>query len=156
MKIQDGFLLVLLSALLSCDTFPKDPDNTLEKVRNGQLLVGYSENPPWVIKSKPAPTGLEAELIKTFARDLQANIVWQNDTEEDLFEKLEKKELHLVIGGFTDKNSAKSKISFTRPYLKKEKKKHVLAVLKGENAFILQLEKFLHAQETKLNASTAP
>jgi polar amino acid transport system substrate-binding protein len=86
---------------------------------------------------------------------LNARIKWQNDSEQDLFEQLEMKELHLVIGGLTTKNAWKSKISFTKPYLKKEKNNHVMAVLKGENAFVLQLEKYLYTQEEKLKTSVA-
>ena len=145
-----GWFGLAVWLLVGCDNFPKDPDKTLEKVRNGTLLVGYSENPPWVVKTAAVPSGIEAELVKEFAHQLNAKIQWQNDTEQDLFEKLEKRELHLVIGGLTDKNSWKNKISFTKPYLKGEKNNYVMAVLKGENAFVLQLEKFLHDQEAKL------
>ena len=150
-------LIWLLAGLfIGCENYPKDPDKTLEQVRNGTLIVGYAENPPWVIKTATEPTGIEAQLIKDFASTINARIKWQNDTEQDLFEQLEKKELHLVIAGLTDKNTWKSKISFTRPYLKKEKDKHVMAVLKGENAFVLHLEKFLLSQEEKLKTTVAP
>ena len=142
--------------IIGCENYPRDPDKTLEKVRNGTLLVGYTENPPWVVKGSAEPTGIEAQLIKDFASELNARIQWQNDTEQDLFQKLEKQELHLVIGGLTAKNAWKKKISFTRPYLKGEKEKYVMAVLKGENAFVLQLEEFLHNQEEKLKKTTAP
>ena len=151
MKIIFGGWLVML-LMISCDNYPKDPDNSLEKIRNGIMVVGYSENPPWVVKTGSEPNGIEAGLIKGFARTLGARVKWQNDSEQDLFEKLEKKELHLVIGGLTNKNSWKSKISFTKPYLKLGKKKYVMAVLKGENAFVLQLEKYLHDQEPKLKS----
>ncbi len=145
------FLFFMLSCVpLACNNFPRDPDKTLEKVKNNTLLVGYSENAPWVIKTNASPDGVEAELIKEFAKTQQAKITWVNDTEQDLFEKLEKRELHLVIGGFTDKNTWKSKVSFTRPYFQLEEKKHVMAVLKGENAFIVALETYLHQQNPTL------
>ncbi|QNF31535.1 transporter substrate-binding domain-containing protein [Adhaeribacter swui] len=149
MRLVHCFIL-LVFIISACHNFPRDPDKTLEKVKNGTLLVGYSENPPWVIKTNAAPTGLEAELIKEFAQTQQAKVIWVNDTEQDLFEKLEKQELHLVIGGITDKNSWKSKISFTRPYYQIPKEKHVMAVIKGENAFTVALETFLHRQEANL------
>ncbi|PSR56758.1 ABC transporter substrate-binding protein [Adhaeribacter arboris] len=150
------FLLLLMVLLTSaCDNFPRDPDETLTKIKNNTLLVGYTENPPWVVKTKAEPTGLEVELIKNFAKTQGAKISWVNDTEQDLFQKLEKRELYLVIGGFTDKNTWKTKISFTRPYVKHQKEKHVMAVLKGENAFIVALETFLHQQTSHLNALPA-
>ncbi|GEO03748.1 ABC transporter substrate-binding protein [Adhaeribacter aerolatus] len=155
MKIKVLFLLGIW-LFAGCENYPKDPDKTLEKVRHGTLVVGYAENPPWVIKTATEPGGIEAQLIKEFAAGLGARIQWQNDTEQDLFERLEKKELHLVIAGLTDKNAWKSKISFTKPYLQKEKDKHVMAVQKGENAFVLELEKFLKNQEEKLKKTTAP
>ena len=150
---RTGTLLCLISLLFfiaGCSDFPKDPGKTLEKIKNGRLLVGYSENPPWVIKTDTAPAGVEAELIKTFAKKQQATIVWRNDTEQDLFEMLEHKKLHLVIGGFTDKTPWKNKVGLTRPYLTRQEDKHVVAVLNGENAFITSLEKFLYEQQTQL------
>ncbi|MDQ4140327.1 MAG: transporter substrate-binding domain-containing protein [Bacteroidota bacterium] len=146
------FIFFLTSA---CDNFPRDPDKTLDKIKNGTLVVGYTENPPWVIKSKTHPTGLEANLVQEFAKQQGAKIIWVNDTEQDLFEQLEKRKLDLVIGGFTDKNTWKKKISFTRPYLNQQKEKHVIAVLKGENAFIVALETFLHQHKSTLNALPA-
>lgn len=162
MKIdQDHLSVYLLASLLAfltlgCDSFPKDPDKTLEKINNGQMIVGYTENRPWVIKTSREPAGHEADLIRKFALAHQATIVWQNDTEQDLFEKLEKKKLHLAIGGFTDKNAWKSKISFTRPFVEHQKNKHVMAVLKGENAFIIALETFLRQQEPYIKTQLRP
>lgn len=151
------FLIYLLLMLATgCDNFPKDPDKTLEKINKGTLRVGYSENAPWVIKTAKEPSGLEADLVRGFAKEQNARIVWVNDTEQDLFQKLEKKELHLVIGGLTDKNLWKSKISFTRPYLEIKKDKHVMAILKGENAFTIALETYLHQQESLLNTRLQP
>jgi polar amino acid transport system substrate-binding protein len=148
-----AILLLGIGLVTSCQNYPQDPDDTLAKVKNGQLLVGYSVNPPWVIKTQTEPTGLEADLIKDFARTQKAKVIWYHDSEQDLFEKLHKRELHLVIAGLTHKNSWASKISFSKPYLINGNKKHVVAVLKGENAFVLSLEKFMHEQEPKLKAA---
>ncbi|MGV3585911.1 MAG: transporter substrate-binding domain-containing protein [Adhaeribacter sp.] len=155
MKLKKLIWLNIL-LLVGCDNYPRDPDKTLEQVRNGTLVVGYTENPPWVINTPQEPTGLEPQLIKEFAAALNARVQWQKDSEQDLFERLEKKELHLVIGGLTAKNEWKKKISFTQPYLEKEKKKYVMAIRKGENAFVLQLEKYLHQQSEKLKKTTTP
>jgi ABC-type amino acid transport substrate-binding protein len=150
------YLLFLILVTTGCDNFPKDPDQTLSKIKNGRLLVGYTENPPWVVKQTGEPTGIEADLIRKFAQSQSASVVWVNDAEQDLFEKLGQKELHLVVGGFTDKNTWKSKISFTRPYFEQDKKKYVMAVLKGENAFTVALEKFLYQQEPQLKSQIRP
>ena len=149
--MRHWFLFFLLVwAVSACNHFPRDPDETLQKIQHGTLVVGYSENPPWVIKTLTNPTGLEADLVNAFAKTQQAKIKWVNDTEQDLFEKLEKRELQLVIGGITAKNTWKSKVSFTRPYLQLDKEKHVMALLKGENAFAVALEIFLHQQQSTL------
>ena len=140
------YLLFFLAT--SCNNFPKDPDNTLQKINHGTLIVGYSDNPPWVVKNGDEPIGLEPDLVRGFAKTQNARIKWVKDTEQDLFEQLEKNKLHLVIGGINDKSPWKSKITFTRPYLKNKKDKHVWAVLKGENAFMVAIETFLHQQQS--------
>ncbi len=147
------FTLLLLGVAflpLGCDSFPKDPRRTLERVRNGTLRVGYSESRPWVTKNGDAPGGTEAELVKQFAQSLNARIEWHNYTEQNLFERLEKNELHLVIAGLTDETPWKDKIGMTRPYRKIGKKKHVMAVAPGENGFLVALETFL--QQHSLNS----
>jgi membrane-bound lytic murein transglycosylase MltF len=112
--------------------------------------VGYSESRPWVTKSGNTPGGTEAELVRQFAQTLHARIEWHNDTEQNLFERLEKNEIHLVIAGLTDETPWKDKIGMTRPYREVGKKKHVMAVAPGENAFLVALETFL--QQHPLNS----
>ncbi|MBD0259791.1 MAG: transporter substrate-binding domain-containing protein [Cytophagales bacterium] len=151
MKLFFNLLLFGVAFLaLGCDSFPKDPRHTLDQVRNGTLRVGYSENRPWVTKSGNAPGGTEAELVRQFAQSLHAKIEWHNDTEQNLFERLEKNEIHLVIAGFTDETPWKETIGMTRPYVKAGKKKHVMAVVPGENGFLVALETFL--QQHPLNS----
>ncbi len=142
-------LLILWAACLpsGCDSFPKDPHHTLDRVRNGTLRVGYSESRPWVIKSGNVPGGTEAELVQQFAQNLHAKIEWHNDTEQNLVERLEKNEIHLVIAGLTDDTPWKKKCGITRPYRKVGKKKYVMAVAPGENGFLVALEKFLQQHQ---------
>ncbi|TPE41036.1 transporter substrate-binding domain-containing protein [Pontibacter mangrovi] len=147
------FILAVGACLLlaGCEgNFPKDPERTLEKAKQDQLVVGYSENPPWVVKGDTAPTGIEPDLVRAFASSIGARVRWQNDTEQKLFEDLEEKKVHLVIAGITQKTPWKKKVALTRPYLKQGKEKHVMAAIRGENAFIVALERFLHAQEPQL------
>ncbi|WP_439882104.1 transporter substrate-binding domain-containing protein [Pontibacter sp. MBLB2868] len=142
------FILVVCLALCAgCGNFPKDTENTLKQVSNGTLIVGYSENPPWVIKNDSIPTGVEPELVKGFAKTINAKIEWKNDTEHNLYELLEKKEVHLVIAGITRDNPWKTRVAFTRPYAEQDYEKHVMASIKGENAFIIKLEKYLFEKE---------
>ena len=153
---KKGLLLLLLTGLLACDTFPKDPDKTLTQVRTSSLRVGYSDNPPWVLKTAGVPGGIEPGLIKAFAQAQDIRIEWVNDSEQDLMEQLAKRELHLVLSGLLHTSPWSQEVSFTRPYLKRGKEKRVMGVLKGENAFILELEQYLLSQEEKLKASLQP
>jgi polar amino acid transport system substrate-binding protein len=150
------FLLLLLGALAACGQFPKDPDKTLHQASNGTLRVGYSHNPPWVVKTSGAPAGIEPALVAAFAQSRQLRVEWVNDTEQDLMAQLENRTLHLVVCGLLHDSPWSQRVSFTRPYLLQEKKKHVMSVLKGENAFILALEKFLFSQEAKLKTTLQP
>lgn len=144
-------LLLLISFIfIGCENYPKDPEKTLEKVKNGTMRVGYSENPPWVVETDHVPTGIEPELIKAFAKTLNAKIEWKNDTEQNLFEDLMKKRLHLIVAGTTDDSPWKTKVGLTRPFFEQQKKKQVMAVIQGENAFIVHLEKFLYGQEQEI------
>lgn len=153
----------LLLALQACDTFPQDPEHTLAQARNGTLLVGYSENPPWVMKTAGAPTGIEPALVQGFARTLGARVQWHHDTEQHLFEALEKKRLHLVVAGLTDENPWKKQVAFTRPFIERpkpdqklSKDQHVMATVQGENAFIVALERYLHQQEPAVQTQLQP
>jgi len=153
---QPGFLFILLLCLYGCENFPKDPEKTLTKVKNGTLVVGYSENPPWVVKTDSIPSGIEPELIQAFAKTLNAQVDWRNDTEQNLVEDLEKRKVHLLIAGITDDSPWKNKAGFTRPFAKEDKKKHVMAAINGENALIVHLEKFLYKQESQIQARMQP
>ncbi|WP_066835994.1 transporter substrate-binding domain-containing protein [Rufibacter ruber] len=145
-------LFCCLVNLSSCGQFPKDPEKTLRQVTNGTLKVGYSQNKPWVMGQMGVPTGVEAALVQGFARSVNARVQWVNDTEQNLFEKLEQQQLHLVIAGTTDDTPWKKKIAFTRPYAEVGQKKHVMGVIKGENAFVVALESFLHGQKQSIEA----
>lgn len=151
-----NYFLLIAFLFFGCENFPKDPENTLEKVKEGILRVGYSENPPWVVKTDSVPIGIEAELIKAFAKTLHAKVEWKNDTEQNLFEELENKNLDLVIAGVTKDTPWKKKAGLTRPFAIRDNKKHVMAVRRGENAFIVHLERFLYRQEGEVKARMRP
>lgn len=142
-----GICLSVGAVLQACSDYPQDPSKTLHKVEGGTLVVGYSENPPWVVKASPEPTGIEPELVKAFARKLHARVQWRNNTEQVLFEDLEKKRVDLVVAGLTDDTPwTKEKVGFTRPFVEQGKQKHVMAIVQGENAFLVRLEEFLQQQ----------
>ena len=98
------------------------------------------------------PRGIEPQLIQRFAATLQSSIEWQPGGEEALMTDLEHGRLDLVIGGLTAESPWTDKAAITRPYAEARSQegkteKHVMAAPLGENAFLLELEKFLLSQE---------
>ncbi len=128
----------------SCNNFPADPEKTLESVKDGTLKVGVMLNPPFTEKAGDDYKGIEADMIKAFAKANNADVQWIGGTEEELFTSLEKYELAVVIGGITSKSPRKKQSGFTQPYTERQGKKYVIATPPGENAFTLALEKFIH------------
>ncbi|UNX55009.1 transporter substrate-binding domain-containing protein [Georgenia sp. TF02-10] len=147
---------LVLTVLGGCGvSVPTDPEGTLDRVRGGQLRVGVSPNPPWTdLPDGPDgdPTGLEVDLVQDFARSLDAEVAWTAGGEEMLIGQLERAELDVVIGGLTAKSPWSSQAALTYRYLETtspdgEKELHVMAAPMGENAFLVELERFLLAAE---------
>ena len=152
-----GLLLAVLMVLSGCgSSFPADPEGTLENVRGGTLRVGASMNGDWVRINASGSGGLsnndvqgtEAELVKDFAARLGAEIEWVAGTEQVLADELKHGGLDLVIGGLDDKTHWVTHAGTTRPYAESRDgrgslHKHVMLVPLGENAFLLELDKYL-------------
>jgi polar amino acid transport system substrate-binding protein len=128
---------------------PRDPDDTLERVRGGVVRVGVSHNPPWVDITSSGADGIEAELIENIARDLGARIEWTAGAESELLTDLEERKLDVVLGGLTDDSPWKHKVALTRPFFEdpETRKKHVLAMPAGENAWLLYVERELRGRD---------
>lgn len=148
-KFQSFLVVVGVALLTGCSTlFPTDPEGTLERVEDGTLRVGVSQNPPWVeTPDGQEPQGKEPDLIRNFATGIGAGVEWTENGEEQLFDALERGDLDMVIGGFTDQTPWTEYGAVTRPYTEEQhggtKEKHVMVVRMGENAFQVELEKFL-------------
>lgn len=146
-----GLGVVLGLLLTGCAaSYPTDPHATLERVTGSVLRVGISHNEPFVSVAGPAPSGREVALVENYARSLGAEVVWTADGEEELVDQLEHGQLDMMVGGLTDKTPWQKKIGLTRPYTQTidefgQTEKHVMAVRKGENAFLLDLDEFLQA-----------
>ncbi|WP_122263672.1 transporter substrate-binding domain-containing protein [Ornithinimicrobium cerasi] len=144
----------LLSAALlgGCGvSIPTDPDGTLNRVRtSGELRVGVSPHPPFTtLPATPdgEPGGTEVELVEQFARAQGAEPEYVVEGEEELVRLLEEGELDVVVGGLTSKSPWSKKVGLTRPYLETSEHgrtvKHVMAVVRGENLLMSELERFL-------------
>jgi polar amino acid transport system substrate-binding protein len=100
--------------------FPRDPEGTLERVRGDTLRVGVLADPPWVDLSKAPPTGVEADLVREFARSIDADVEWVESPESELFDALRGFQLDLIIGGLTTATPYASEAAITRPYVDTE------------------------------------
>lgn len=139
--------LTLVALLTGCGlTIPADPDGTLDSVTDGELRVGASIEPGLVDDAGDDPTGPLPDLVTGFAETLDAEPVWTVGSEESLVGMLEKGDLDLVIGGFTDKTLWVEKAGVTRGYPNidgADGRSLVMLVPLGENAFLSELEGFL-------------
>lgn len=99
-------------------------------------------------------SGIEVNLVEDFAETIDADIAWVEGSEEQLFTQLHEGALDMVVGGFTDKTPWVDKGAVTKPFTEvttsRGMEKHVMATAMGENAFLLELERFL------LNTEGAP
>jgi len=114
----------LVVPLVICVTFtttacdiPRDPEGTLDDVTGGTMRVGVTANEPWVVLAGTEPRGVEVEIVKLFAEELDADIEWFEHSEEGLAHAIEMRTVDLAIGGFTSTNMWSSKVTWTHPYL---------------------------------------
>jgi polar amino acid transport system substrate-binding protein len=111
------FVLLACVALAGC-TYPRDPEGTLDRVRGGTLRVGISPSEPWVTLAEDRPpAGVEVELVKEFARSVEAEVEWVKGSESDLMEALDGRQLDVVIAGLTRRSVWMNEAALTRPYL---------------------------------------
>ncbi|GAB3537045.1 transporter substrate-binding domain-containing protein [Arthrobacter tecti] len=157
LKVHAPLAALLLLTLSGCGTaIPQDPEGTLEKVSGGTLRVGVSENAEWVqLPPTGDPRGIEPALVEEFADTLDAAIEWVPGAEHELADDLFHGELDMAIGGFGADTPWTKEAGITRPYTETTDErgktvKHVMLVPLGENAFLLELDQFLLAQEVTL------
>lgn len=143
---------VLMSLVTGCGAqVPADPYSTLDRVQNGVLRVGVSENEPWVaVHEAGPPTGTEPSLITSFADQLGATVEWIDGSEAELVEALDQGELDVVLAGFVQDTPWIEEAAVTRPYTEVATadgiEGHVMVVRLGENGFLVALERFLHEE----------
>ena len=135
-----GLCIVLASLLLSCDNFPRDTRDSFKTARNSGLLVGVTENPPYVVLVGDSVTGTEVEIIKNFAKEKDLLVKFTEGSETELVKKLEQVQLHVLIGGFEKKTAWKKKVAITKSY----DGKHVFFIPKGENDLMWELEGYIY------------
>lgn len=146
-----------IAALSGCG-LPRDADHTLDRVRGGELRVGLSDHPPWVTTRDERMDGVELRLVADLARGLGARPVWRRGAESELLHALHRRELDIVAGGLTDDSPWKGQVALTRPHFTDTVtgRAHVLAVAPGENAFLVQVERFLEPRARTGALATDP
>lgn len=112
--------LALALLVGACDDYPRDPEDTLERVTGGTLRAGAISAEPWVMWQPEGPAGVEVEFVEDLARTLDATVAWYRGTEHDVIEALEHRQLDIVVGGLTKSSPRGSVVGFTRPYLETE------------------------------------
>ena len=109
-------LCVILALTLACD-FPRDAHDTLQRVRNGTMRVGVSENDPWVRFSENEAQGIEPVLICQWARQLKARVEWVHGSESALVEALQEGEVDVLAAGLQSTTPFASRVALSQPYL---------------------------------------
>lgn len=153
-------LALLLAAVLmvsGCQgSFPADAQGTLERASGGELRVGVSENPPWTeVGPDGSVSGSEVDLVTRYAETIDAQVEWVPAGENVLAAEMGAGTLDMVIGGLPSDAPWTSDIAFTRPYTtttgpEGKKVEIVLGVRPGENALLVDLERFLADQAGEL------
>jgi polar amino acid transport system substrate-binding protein len=136
---------LLLCALLGasgCD-LPRDADGSFARIRAGTLRAGVAEAPPWTRLAEGRPAGLEVELLEALAQHLAARIEWRAGGESALLQALERGELDVVIAGLERSTPWSSRVALTQPYARTGGEEHVMALRRGENRWLFELDVFL-------------
>jgi polar amino acid transport system substrate-binding protein len=109
-------LAAALALLFAACDIPRDPHDTLSRVRGDTLRVGVTAAPPWVIDRDGEPDGVEPELVRRFARELGAEVRWSWGSLAEHMEALEHYDLDVAIGGIEHGSPWGSRVGFTEPY----------------------------------------
>ena len=116
--IGRAFPVVAAVAIASAGCgLPRDPETTLRRVSGGTLRVGVSEHDPWVVLGGDEPSGVEVEIVRRFARDIDAEIEWVEGEAEELAAALRVREIDLLIAGLTSRSKITAEAALTHPYL---------------------------------------
>lgn len=143
----------LLSACSIVSSMPADVDGTMDRARDGTLVVGVSEHPPWVAIDGDTGdvTGSEAELLNSFARSINAEIEWRPGPESVLAERIKDGEVDIIAGGLTTTAPWASHMALTRPYTTVEEENMVMGVRLGENELLVALERHLAREHGEIS-----
>jgi polar amino acid transport system substrate-binding protein len=110
-------LAVALVLLLAACQYPRDPEGTLDRVRGGTMRVGVIGDPPWAEFRDGEALGVEPELIRAFAAELDADVEWIPGTESELVAAISGFQLDVIVGGLDRSSPSMKEVALTRPYV---------------------------------------
>jgi polar amino acid transport system substrate-binding protein len=147
--------LVVLAVTTACGgPFPRDTDGSLDRIRDGVLRVGVSENPPWTQTFDDGRvSGREVDLLTGFAAEHRADVEWTPGAESELVMAMARGDLDVVVGGLTSDSPWEQEVAMTRPYAQEvtsdgDTEEMVMATPLGENGLLVALETYLaHAED---------
>ncbi len=113
---MNKFLFALILLLLGGCTLPHAPKGTTDDVRNDVMVVGVSENPPWVTRSADTPGGVEVELVQVLAQQMDADVEWESGTLTEHLEALHQLKLHLAAGDLIKGTPGSKEVGLTQPF----------------------------------------
>ncbi|WP_036479910.1 hypothetical protein [Nitratireductor basaltis] len=129
-------LVLTLFALSAC-SFPSDMRGTSDEIRGTVMVVGV------IGSDKAGPR--ESEIINRIADHYNARVMWVTGEAHRLVSDLEQGKIHLLAGAIPQSTPFGRKIGLSRPLaytiIGGDRHKTVLAVRKGENAFLLQVNR---------------
>lgn len=142
--------LAAAAVVLSGCAIPADSVGTLDRARDGNLVVGVSEHPPWtdVDENTGEVSGSEADLVESFAESINADVEWSVGAESIVAERVKAGEVDLMIGGLTTASPWSSHMALTRAYTTVtaddgSSENMVMGVRLGENDLLTSLERHL-------------
>lgn len=95
--------------------FPKDPEGTLKKARNGVLKVGINA-PDTSNEVAMLHYQKNIDLVNRFAHQINARVQWVQGNESDIAKLLEEYELHMAIGSYTSNTPFSQTVGNSKPY----------------------------------------
>lgn len=161
------FLTIAQVAFLVGCEFPTDPEGTLERVRGGVLRVGITPAEPFVrLNHAGDPKDVEVELVQRFAETLDARVEWVTgsvavEANSPEAAKLEQDTDAVVVpvydiaaaeGPVAVPDYQLDELGLMRTDAELDEHEHAIAAPMGENAFLVELERFLLDREAEAAA----
>lgn len=102
--------------VMSCGEYPRDAGDTLHKVRNRVLRVGYAGG----MDSLPPADAAGKSILEKVAGITGARVQWQEGNQLQLLKMLEEDLLDVVMGGFIKGSILEKGAGWTKPYYVEE------------------------------------